>query len=148
MASNDNADFASDINPNALPTTYRSAGSDLLDMSLEQLLNIKASIVDLFIQDKQSITESINIAAGFRYDWYNDFGHALSPRIVAVASLPSQDVYVLLGAKLAYNLTPAFKFTINISNILNERIRTASSVLSDGVPNRGRLILLGLVYHL
>ncbi|ATC94891.1 iron complex outermembrane recepter protein [Pseudoalteromonas tunicata] len=41
-------------------------------------------IVSLYLQDQIQLTTEWEVTAGIRYDYYNDFGHAISPRIAAV----------------------------------------------------------------
>jgi len=46
------------------------------------------NIVGLYLQDKQTIGESISLTAGVRFDNYNDFGSSFNPRFAFIYSTP------------------------------------------------------------
>ncbi|RDH84559.1 MAG: hypothetical protein DIZ80_03570 [endosymbiont of Galathealinum brachiosum] len=64
-------------------------------------------------------------------------------------NLITLDDYWQLFAKINYNFTPEWKFYIQAKNLLDEDYLTpaANAVLTEGVANRGREILTGLVWE-
>jgi outer membrane receptor protein involved in Fe transport len=58
------------------------------------------------------------------------------------------DSYWLLSAKLSYELSPACLISLQIKNLLDEDYYTPpeNSLIRNGVPNRGRELLIGMVY--
>lgn len=63
-----------------------------------------------------------------------------------ITMLPLQDSYALVNAAVRVPLVPDLELQAVVKNIFDERYRTFSLVLPDGVANRGRTFTLGLLY--
>jgi outer membrane receptor protein involved in Fe transport len=62
-----------------------------------------------------------------------------------IQSLPDQDRYVIANARVEVDLGSHVAAYINGRNLLDTRYNTPASLIPTGVPNDGRLIMVGLI---
>ena len=79
----------------------------------------------------------------------NAVAHGERDMLTPQGSQQTLDAYWQIYAKLRYTINAEWQTSLQIKNLLNEDYVTpsSSSLLTEGIPNRGREVLLGLTWN-
>ncbi len=142
------APVESPSNPLGAPSFLNAANPKNKGLELELVASpldsmiVRGSFTRMFDVDEQAVSRT---AAALVVSYHRS-GVKLNLSGIwrgATARLPSQDAYALVNAKAQYELGKNFRPFLSVRNLFDEKYLTFSTVLTSGVPNRGRTLAFG-----
>jgi len=107
----------------------------------------------LYLQDELALSTNLSISAGVRYDYYESFGSAMSPRLGLIYHPWEEGTIKLLYGR-AFRAPNAYELFYPVTNALTsaplspEHIDTYEVVFEQYFPGNFRVSLDGFHYHI